>query len=455
MNPDTARRLKEEDKQYVWHPFTQMEEWLESDPLIVAEGSGIELIDVDGKTYLDGVSSLWTNVHGHRVPALDDALKDQAGRIAHSTLLGLGSVPSIDLARELVEMTPPGLDKVFYSDSGSTAVEVAIKMAFQYWQQQGVPEGKKTRFACLGDAYHGDTIGSVSVGGIDLFHAIYKPLLFETVQLPSPYCYRCPLGLERSNCDLACADEAEKTIRANRDELAAVVVEPLVQGAAGIIVHPEGFLSRIAEVCKKNDIFLIADEVATGFGRTGKMFACEHENIRPDFMALAKGLSGGYLPLAATLASNRVFEGFLGSFESKRTFFHGHTYTGNALASRVALANLELFKRQDLMSHVNELSEALSGHLESFVGMPHVGDVRQRGLMVGIELVKDLESKEPFDAHLRVGHRVILEARKQGAIFRPLGDVLVMMPPLATSLEELERMTSILKKSLMTVLEDL
>ncbi|MHC4944030.1 MAG: adenosylmethionine--8-amino-7-oxononanoate transaminase [Planctomycetota bacterium] len=455
MDNAEIARLKEEDKKYVWHPFTQMEDWIHSDPLIIAKGRGITLIDIEGKRYLDGVSSLWTNVHGHGVPALDRALQDQAEKLAHSTLLGLGSVPSIELARELVRKSPEGLDKVFYSDSGSTAVEVALKMAFQYWQQQGTAKGKKTRFACLSDAYHGDTIGSVSVGGIGLFHAIYKPLLFKTIQLPSPYCYRCPLGLERPGCDLACADEAEKTIRTQRDDLAAVVVEPLVQGAAGMIVHPEGFLKRIARACSENNVFLIVDEVATGFGRTGKLFACEHEAVSPDFLALAKGLSGGYLPLAATLASNRIFEGFLGTFESKRTFFHGHTYTGNALACSVALANLVLFDTEGVLDHARKLAEELTGRLETMAGLPHVGDIRQRGLMAGIELVKDRETRDPFDMGLRVGHRVILEARKRGAIFRPLGDVLVVMPPLATSSEELEAMIGILRESLQAVMEEL
>lgn len=455
MNPKDIQRIVEEDKKYVWHPFTQMQEWLDSDPLIVDKGRGIELIDIEGKAYLDGVSSLWTNVHGHCVPELDDALKAQTEKIAHSTLLGLGSVTSIELARELVHLSPEGLDKVFYSDSGSTAVEVALKMAFQYWQQQGVVADKKTRFACLQDAYHGDTIGSVSVGGIGLFHAIYKPLLFETIPLPSPYCYRCPLGKERSECGLACADQAVQVIKENSDDLAAVVVEPLVQGAAGMIVHPEGFLRRIADACTENDVLLIVDEVATGFGRTGSLFACQKEGVTPDLMAVAKGLSAGYLPLAATLTSNRIYEGFLGTYESKRTFFHGHTYTGNALACAVALANLELFKNRDLLSHVNELCEQMGSLLEPLLELPHVGDIRRCGLMTGIELVKDKETREPFAPELRIGHRVILAARRHGAIFRPLGDVLILMPPLATSHDELKRMVEIIKTGMDVVLEEL
>lgn len=455
MAPHDYRRLAEDDKKYVWHPFTQMDDWLKHDPLIIAEARGCELIDTEGNRYLDGVSSLWTNVHGHGVPELDDALRGQIDKVAHSTLLGLSNVPSIELARKLAALAPAGLEKVFYSDSGSTAVEVALKMAFQCWQQQGAGEGEKTRFACLSDAYHGDTIGSVSVGGIGLFHAIYKPLLFKSIKLPSPHCYRCPLDLDRESCDLACAGEAERIIEEHRSELAAVVMEPLVQGAAGMIVHPEGFLSRVAEACRKNDVFLILDEVATGFGRTGKLFACEHEDVAPDFLALAKGLSGGYLPLAATLTSGRVFEGFLGSIESRRTFFHGHTYTGNPLACAVAVASLERFESRDVLRSVNERAGELAGHLEEFASMTHVGHVRRRGLMAGIELVTDRETKEPFPLELRAGHRVILEARRRGAILRPLGDVIVVMPPLAITSRELERLMAITKESVLAVMKKL
>jgi adenosylmethionine-8-amino-7-oxononanoate aminotransferase len=432
-----------------------MRDWLDEDPVVIERAEGVELIDVEGNRYIDGVSSLWTNVHGHGVHELDEALRGQLGKVAHSTLLGLSNVPSIELARELAAVAPGGLGRVFYSDSGSTAVEVALKMAFQYWQQAGPSGEGRTRFACLGDAYHGDTIGSVSVGGIGLFHAIYKPLLFETVALPSPYCYRCPLGLERSSCGLACAERAAGIIEEHRDQLAAVVMEPLVQGAGGIIVHPEGFLKRVAAACRKNDVLLILDEVATGFGRTGRLFACEHEDVEPDFLALAKGLSGGYLPLAATITSNRIFEGFLGTYESRRTFFHGHTFTGNPLACAAALASLERFRSTDLLARVRERAEELENHLEAMAGLPHVGEIRQRGLMAGVELVKDTAAKAPFDPGLRIGHRVVMEARKRGAILRPLGDVLVVMPPLSIASRELERLLSILNDSMKEVLEAL
>lgn len=453
MNSDEVNRLKNDDKRYVWHPFTQMKDWLDTDPVVVERAEGVELIDVEGNRYLDGVSSLWTNVHGHCTEEIDRAVSEQLGKVAHSTLLGLGSVTSIELARELVALTPPPLSKVFYSDSGSTAVEVALKMAFQFWQQSGAPTSKKIRFACVKDAYHGDTIGSVSVGGIDLFHAIYKPLLFETVEIPSPFCYRCPFGRERASCSMECAAEAEATIARHADELAAVVMEPLVQGAAGMIVHPEGYLKRVAAACAVHDVLLILDEVATGFGRTGTMFACEQEGVEPDFIALAKGISGGYLPLAATLASERIFEGFLGTYESFRTFFHGHTYTGNALACAAALGNLEAFRSRGVLDHAALLGGDLSAGLERFIDHPHVGDVRRKGLMAGIELVKDRTTKERFDLSLRVGHRVILEARKRGAILRPLGDVIVLMPPLAMSPEELARLLEITAESIDAVLE--
>lgn len=451
MNPDDSSRLKDQDRRFVWHPFTQMMDWMDEEPLLIERAEETELIDSDGNRYLDGVSSLWTNVHGHRVPEIDAAIRDQLDRVAHSTLLGLANVPSIELARELVSLAPPGLTRVFYSDSGSTAVEVALKMAFQYWRQKG--EVDRVRFACLSDSYHGDTIGSVSVGGIDLFHSMYRPLLFETVRIRSPFCYRCPWNLKRETCCMECADEAEQTIREHRDQLAALVMEPLVQGAAGMIVHPEGFLRRIADVCRDTGVLLILDEVATGFGRTGRMFACEHEAVQPDLLALAKGITGGYLPLAATLASDEVFDGFLGPFESRRTFFHGHTYTGNPLACAAALGNLEVFWKRDTLEQVERLAPVLGGALDDFIGMPHVGDVRHVGLMAGIEIVGDTATKEPFARERRVGHRVIMEARRRGVILRPLGDVVVLMPPLAMDADQMGRLVDITRESIVAVTE--
>jgi len=453
VTPDERDRLLEDDRRFVWHPFTQMKDWMDEKPLVVERAEGVELIDVDGNRYLDGVSSLWTNVHGHGVPEIDDAVRAQLDRVAHTTLLGLSNVPSIELARELVTLSPSSLTRVFYSDSGSTAVEVALKMAFQYHRQRG--DTGRTRFACLSDAYHGDTIGSVSVGGIDLFHSMYRPLLFETVRIPSPFCYRCPLGLDRASCVMECADEAERIISENREQLAALVMEPLVQGAAGMVVHPEGFLRRIAAACRASDVLLILDEVATGFGRTGRMFACDREGIEPDFLALAKGITGGYLPLAATLVSEEVFDGFLGSFESHRTFFHGHTYTGNPLACAAALGSIEAFRRHRTLAHVAEMIPVMDSGMQAFRGLDHVGDVRNLGMMAGIELVRDPATREPFDGGLRMGHRVVMEARRRGAILRPLGDVVILMPPLAMDGEQLGRLLDITRESITAATEDL
>ena len=441
------------DKKYVWHPFTQMRGYCQDKPLIIAEAQGCRLIDTEGNSYLDGVSSLWTNVHGHRKEKLDRALIDQAGRIAHSTLLGLANIPSILLAKKLVDIAPPGLTKVFYSDSGSTSVEIALKMAFQYHQQAADGSRGKTKYICFNNAYHGDTIGSVSVGGIDLFHSVYHELLFPAYKVEAPYCYRCPLGLEHPACNLKCLGEMEQVMEERKDEIAALIIEPLVQGAGGILVHPEGYLRRVRELCTKHDIFMICDEVAVGFGKTGKMFACEHEGVSPDIMALAKGIAGGYLPLAATLTSERVYEGFLGEFAEFKTFFHGHTFTGNPLACAVAIASLEVFEEEKTLEALQEKIDLLTRRLEEFKTLEHVGEVRQRGVMIGIELVADKATKAMYPPEQRMGHRVILEARKRSVIIRPLGDVVVLMPPLAISLEEIDQLCDVVYDSIKQVTE--
>lgn len=436
----TSERLEQWDHEYIWHPFTQMQEYVKTRPLVVERGEGSYLIDVEGNRYLDGVSSLWVIVHGHNKTELNDAIKEQVDKIAHSTLLGLANIPSILLAKKLVEITPPGLNKVFYSDCGSTAVEIALKMAFQYWKQKegGIFKGK-TRYISLGEAYHGDTIGSVSVGGMDLFHDIFRPLLFGRIHVPAPYCYRCPLGLARPSCDMACAQAVEDVMAQNCGEIAAMIVEPLVQGAAGMIVAPEGYLKRVRELCSRYNILLIADEVAVGFGRTGKMFACQHEGVTPDLMCLAKGITGGYLSLAATLATDEVYKGFLGTHQECKTFFHGHTYTGNPVACAAALANIKLFEDEQVIEGLAKKISFLEQGLKSFAGLDHVGDVRQKGMMVGIELVKDKENKKPYPWEDNMGHRVILEARKNGLAIRPLGNVIVLMPVLSMTIPELGR----------------
>jgi len=448
----TSEELAAWDLQYIWHPFTQMQEYARLKPLVIAGGEGSCLIDVEGNRYLDGVSSLWVTVHGHRREEINNAVKKQLDKIAHSTLLGLANVPSILLARRLVEMAPAGLARVFYSDCGSTAVEIALKIAFQYWRQKdGGRYSAKTRYVALGEAYHGDTVGSVSVGGMDLFHEIFRPLLFDCLRAPQPYCYRCPLGLKKEACGLACAAKLEEILFNHGAEIAAVVVEPLVQGAAGIIVAPEGYLARVREACDRHNVLLIADEVAVGFGRTGRMFACEHEGVSPDLMCLAKGITGGYLPLAATLATDEVYGAFLGEHRECKTFFHGHTYTGNPLACAAALASLDLFETDRVLDRLPAKAALMAAGLQRFNRLAHAGDVRQKGMMAGVELVRNKETKEPFPWEENVGHRVVLEARKRGLIIRPLGNVIVLMPPLSMAESELEQVLDITCRSIETV----
>ena len=404
------------DRSYLWHPFTQQRGWSREEPLIVERAEGTDIVDVDGKRYIDGVSSLWCNVHGHAHPRIDAAVSEQLGKVAHSTMLGLSHRSAIKLAQRLVELAPPGLTRVFYSDSGSTATEIALKMAFQYWRQRGQD---RRRFVALEMAYHGDTIGAVSVGGISLFHSLYEPLLFDVARVPP-----------------GDTGALERQLREHGGGVAAVIMEPLVQGAAGMLMHPPGYLQAVRDLCDKHGVLLILDEVATGFGRTGRMFACEHEGVAPDLMCLAKGITGGYLPLAATLATEEIYEGFLGEHEEFRTFFHGHTYTGNPLACAAGIASLDVFRDERTLDRLQGKIRLLGELLEPVADHPAVKEVRRCGFMVGIEL---LEHPLPE----RIGHRVALEARRRGAIIRPLGDVVVLMPPLSIAPAELTRLVEI------------
>jgi adenosylmethionine---8-amino-7-oxononanoate aminotransferase len=434
-----TKRLAELDQAHVWHPFTPMQGWMEDDPLIIERGEGCELIDTDGNRYLDGVSSLWVNVHGHGHPTLDAAITAQLARLAHSTFLGLTHPTAIELAARLVALAPGRLERVFFSENGAASVEVALKMAYSYWRHKGE---ERPTFVRLENAYHGDTIGAVSVGGIDRFHETYRPLLFATASIPSPYCYRCPLDLSPADCGLRCADALEDVLAREGDRVAAVVIEPLVQGAAGIITAPDGHLRRVADIARRHGVLLVVDEVATGFGRTGKMFACEHEGIEPDILCLAKGLTGGYLPLSATLATSDVFDAFLARPEEHRTLYHGHSYSGNPLCCAVAMANLDVFDNEGTIASLPARIDALAGALKPLADHPNVGEVRQRGLMVGIELVADRSTREPFPEHLQVGAEVARATRPRGAIVRPLGDVVVLMPPLAMTEDELGRLVA-------------
>ena len=424
----STAELRQSDLAHVWHPFTPMLEYAkETTPIIVA-GERFDLIDSDGRRYLDGTSSLWCNVHGHRVPELDQALKDQIDRISHSTLLGLANGPSAELAKELVARVPAGLNHVFYSDDGATAVEAALKMAFQYHAHRGADPERKNLFVSLGDAYHGDTIGAVSLGGVAAFHRVFGSLLFPTLKVPTPGAYRLPAGMSREQYLRHCDETLEQTLAENHERIAGFVIEPLVQGAAGMLVHPRGYLKRVRELTTRYGIPLIADEVFVGFGRTGTLFACEQEGVLPDLLCIAKGLTGGYLPLAATLATDEIYNAFLDVPSAGKTFYHGHTYTGNQLGCAVALASCRLIESNRVLENVAVNSQIMQDWAEQFRDHPHVGDIRQCGVILALELVKDRTSQTAFPADARIGHQITLAAMKYDVLIRPVGDVLVVMP---------------------------
>jgi adenosylmethionine-8-amino-7-oxononanoate aminotransferase len=435
MNP-SRDELHRWDREILWHAFTQMAEY---EPLIVESGRGCTLIDIDGNQYLDGVSSLWCNIHGHRHPRLDAALRDQLDKIAHCTSLGMSNPTTIMLAKRLVDLAPDGLDHVFFASDGSSAVEVALKMAFQYWRQRPDPRPNKTKYVALGNAYHGDTLGSVSVGGVARFHAMFEPLLFQVIRATMPDTFRLPAGVTSDRAAEHYLGQIESVLAAHHEEIAALVIEPLVQAAAGMIMHPYGFLRGVRELTRQYGVLLIADEVAVGFGRTGTMFACQQEDVAPDLLCLGKGLTGGYLPMSATLATDEIWRAFLGRYEESKSLFHGHTYSGNPLAAAVALATFDVFDDEQTLTRLPEKIDRLQHHLARIAEHPHVGDARQRGLIAGIELVKDKATNEPFDWAEQRGMRACRHTLTEGVWLRPLGNVVVIMPPLSITIEELDR----------------
>lgn len=439
------------DRDYLWHPFTQMRDWLAEDFVIIENGEGVYLIDIEGNRYIDGIASMWTNVHGHNHPDLNFALRTQLDKIAHSTLLGYSNIPAIKLAQKLVEITPTGLNKIFYSDNGSTAVEVALKMAFQYWQHKGQPQRKL--FIHFDNAYHGDTVGTMSVGGIKNFHNTYKSLLFKSIRVSAPKTNRS------TDVDI-CSDMAVKTrwlsaveqvFTEHTGEIAGIILEPLIQGAGGMLISPNGFLKELAALAKEQDTLLIVDEVMTGLGRTGKMWACEHENVTPDLLCTAKGLAAGYLPLAATLTTDEIYNAFLGEYSDLKTFFHGHTFTGNPLACAVALENIAIFERENLLERLQTIIVHFKKRLLEFHTLPHVGDVRVCGMAAGVELMKNPDTNTPYPFEEKIGIRVCKDALSQGAILRPLVNTIVLMPPLQISISELDSLLDITFRSIEAV----
>jgi adenosylmethionine-8-amino-7-oxononanoate aminotransferase len=420
-----------------------MQEYLAAEPLVVVRAEGNYLIDDRGRRLFDGTSALWCNLFGHRVAAIDAAVAEQLGRFAHTTLLGTTHPGVARLARRLVEIAPPGLTHVFFSDSGATAVEAALKIAFQYrLLTRGKDEAQRAVYLSLDNAYHGDTLGAAAVGGVELFHDIFKPILLPSLKTPSPYCYRCPIGKTPESCSIDCADELERTLARENGRVCAVILEPGIQAAAGMLTLPKGFLTRTAEACRRHGALLILDEVATGFGRTGTLFACNQEGVTPDLLCVAKGLTGGYLPVAATLATGRIYEAFLGRYDEYRHFFHGHTYTGNALGCAAALATLELLIDGEVIGAVSRKAEVLRGALAPLARHPKVGDIRQTGLMVGIELVSDRTTKATFAPGDRIGYHICLALRDRGIFLRPLGDVIPLMPPLSSTEDELRHLAA-------------
>lgn len=464
MHLKSKKQLIKKDKQNIWHPFTQMADWLNNDPsepLVIDKAEGSYLYDVDGKKYLDGVSSLWVTLLGHRNPEIDKAIKKQIDKVAHTTFLGLTHKPAIDLSEKLLKILPENLTKIFYSDNGSTAVEVALKMAYQYWQFKGQ---NRSFFLSLKNAYHGDTIGAVSVGGTDLFHAKFKPLLFKNYFAQSPYCYRCPhrkgnvpfpvkadtfkKHSEVMACKGRCIKEAEDILAKHHKNIAAAVIEPVNQAAAGMIVMPKGYVKEYAALCKKYGVLLICDEVATGFGRTGKMFAVEHDNVKPDFICLSKGITGGYLPLAVTAATDKIYDSFLGKYEEFKTFFHGHSYTANPLACAAANATLDILKNDKVIQKLQPKIAHFQKELCSLSGHPKIGNIRHSGVMAGIEIVKDKKTGKAFEYKLKTGAKICTEMRKDGIIIRNLGDTLVIFLHLTMTNKEISKITGSIKKHL-------
>ena len=449
----TKEEWIEKDLKYVWHPDTQHKQYEGKNykPALIEKGEGIYVYDIDGNKYIDAVSSWWVNTLGHNVKRLNNALLNQAEKIEHILLADFTHKPAVELAERLVKLAGNPFSKVFYSDDGSTAVEVALKMAYQYWYQKGKPE--KKYFVSMTESYHGDTLGSVSVGGIDIYKKIFNPLVFETLKVKAPFCYRCPLNCKQGQCNIECINEVEELFKQKHNEIAAMIVEPLVQGAAGMRMYPAEYLKKLRTLCDKYDILLIDDEVAMAFGRTGKYFAFEHAQIKPDIFCVAKGITAGYIPLAATITTDKIYNAFYDDFSTLKTFYHGHSFTGNPLACAVAVENLKIMEEEKIIEKLQPKIEYLKKSLKIFESLEHAGDIRQTGMIGAVEMVKDKKTKEPYAFEERMGHRVFLDAMKRGAILRPIGNVIYFMPPLIITEAQIDELLKIAYDSIKTVTE--
>jgi adenosylmethionine-8-amino-7-oxononanoate aminotransferase len=437
----TKDQLLELDRRHVWHPCTQEKDHEDFPPVPLARGEGVFLIDVEGKRYIDGVSSWWVNLFGHNHPRLNRALIEQAGRIAHHIFAGFTHEPAVELARRLCELAPGDLTRVFFADNGSAAVEVALKMSFQYWQQTG--HSQKTRFVSLTGAYHGETIGALSVSGCELYRQIYQPVLLDTWRAQGPDCFRCPYGKTRDTCSAECFEHLERLVSERHGEIAAVIVEPLIQGAAGMRIYPPVYLRKLRRLCDACEVHYIADEIAVGFGRTGKMFANEHAGVAPDLMCLSKGITGGYLPLSVTLATEKIYQAFYDDYPSLKAFLHSHSYSGNPLACAVAVEVLKIFEEERILDTLPEKMVLLDSHAARFEKLPQVGEFRRCGMVAAVELVQEKAGKVAFPWQERRGYQVYREALARGALLRPLGNVVYFMPPLTISSGELETLLDI------------
>jgi adenosylmethionine-8-amino-7-oxononanoate aminotransferase len=432
--------LLQKDLMYNWHPYTQMSIQQANPPLLIEKAHGIKLYDASGRWYYDTISSWWCNIHGHLHPKIVNAIKQQLNTLDHTLFAGITHKTAIDLSERLVQLTPDGLQRVFYSDNGSTAVEVALKMSLQYWRNSGWPE--KSKFVSFDRAYHGDTAGCMSVSGESAFTSAFTPLMFTGYKVPSPYCYRCPMGQKKDDCNTECVSLLEDVLREHADTIAAIILEPLILCAGGMLIYPAAYLAEAARLSKKYHVHLILDEVAVGFGRTGTMFACEQAGVCPDFLCLSKGLTGGMLPLAATLTTQDIFNAFLGPSGSEKTFYHGHTFTANPIGCSAALASLDIFAEEGTLSHVQEISQELRKGIDMFNDHPLVGDIRTIGTVAAFELVKNKKTKEPLPGHDNVIRKIYFRGLENNVMLRPIGNVIYLFLPLITTIEELKDIIS-------------